>query len=832
MTEPVQIRVDFAERHWRSLLAAIVVLAAALRLYGLGRFSIWYDESTSLFALQYVDWDLRFLKAEETRLIPLNTLFLFVWYQIVDALPSVRMGSQTSDFLLHILPGTFSALTVPLIFAFGRRVAGSAAAGLVAALLTAVSPFHMYYASELGPHSLYAICVLFAAYFNYRALEENKLGFWIGCVVFETLSFYAYYFSVFYLAAVNLFVLLNWRAYRGVIVRWFVCQAAALALVLPAILLAAFVFQMHASATEHWFPYPTLKTLLLTVKDWFAGYSPSPRVYWPLFVLGVTSCVLGVFALRGRPRSLTFLVIAAFLPPFIQYVFWNTQNFAFYTMRIQLAYSLPAFVLAGAGLTAPPLRRTRLALLAVLLAFTAPALADHFAQRIHPVFEHRLAVRYKVDNRGAAEFIRANWREGDVVAHANTVTLGPFLYHYLMDVPQVFAILGPEEWDEHVRNYPDMKVWESLGFLPERIDEYTAAAPRVWLASAAWEPLQFHPHSILLRAWLDANGVRVMERHEGDVDVYLYDLSPRMRQAVPVDRTLDYGWYSRLIPSTAYELRPMPGGGMSVRTRPSPFPIDDPPVTIPEPRDPAALDVGLGDFSLTGSEYTVRVRNRSTNSRELDVMVRSASSTFSSLGFARETGSDVWRPWFGYEGRIINWARTSAEAPSGTLRCELQPSDEQDLFIELAGEPADSDAVSANLVVEVRMPDGTIQTITMIAGAPMDMTQSNIWQHIGRIPPLPEGGTLELRALSPNGADVARLQLGQVALVSIDNNGFEPVAHTTATIAPLSEKTVAVNVPEDARQNDSALLFEVNDPQYRVHRFLVHHVLRHALGAP
>ena len=85
MTEPHPDAHPFAERHWRILLSAIVLLAAALRAYGLGQFSIWYDESTSIFALQYVDWDLRFLKAEETRLIPLNTLFLFFWYAIVEA---------------------------------------------------------------------------------------------------------------------------------------------------------------------------------------------------------------------------------------------------------------------------------------------------------------------------------------------------------------------------------------------------------------------------------------------------------------------------------------------------------------------------------------------------------------------------------------------------------------------------------------------------------------------------------------------------------------------------------------------------------------------------
>jgi hypothetical protein len=662
-------------------------------------------------------------------------------------------------------------------------------------------------------------------YFNYRALEENKLRFWIGSIVFESLSFYAYYFSVFYLAAVNLFVLLNLRAYRGVLKRWIVSQAIAAVLVLPAILLAAFVFRMHASAAEHWFPYPTLKTLLLTVKDWFAGYSPNPRVYWPLLAIGSVAFALGALALRNRPRSLAFLATAAFLPPFIQYVFWNTQNFAFYTMRIQLAYSLPAFVLVGVGLTARPLRGVRIALLVVLVAVTLPALADHFAQRIHPVFEHRLAVRYKVDNRGAADFIRENWQEGDVVAHANTVTLGPFLYHYLQDAPQVFAILGPEEWDDHVRNYPDMKVWESLGFLPERLDEYVKGPPRVWLASAAWEPLELHPHGILLRAWLDANGVRLLEHHAGEVDVYLFDRSPEIRRTTNMDRTLDSGWYAMVCPSPVYDVREREQGGHSVGMRASSQPADYRRATsIPEPRDPAALDVRFHSTPVTGGQHTIRVRNRSMNHRELNVTARSASTTFSSLAFAREVGSDAWRPWLGYEGRVTNWVRLSRDLSTGTLTLEFSPGEAPELFVEVIGEPVESDAVTADLAFLVRLPDGTTQPVATIAGSPEDMTQSDFWRHIGRIPPLPEGGTLEIRATLPDGAEAARLQLGQVALEPPSHGGFEPVARQTVSVAPLSEKKIVVDVPAEARIGDAALIFEINDPTYRVYRMLVHYL--------
>ncbi len=259
----------------------------------------------------------------------------------------------------------------------------------------------------------------------------------------------------------------------------------------------------------------------------------------------------------------------------------------------------------------------------------------------------------------------------------------------------------------------------------------------------------------------------------------------------------------------------------------------DPYTTIPEARDPAALDVWMGSYEQSGAgEYGIHIRNRSTNPRDLHVTARSASAIVSSLAFARDTASEVWRPSFGYEGRVHNWARLSAENPSGTLTRDLPPSEAQDLFVEIAGEPPDSDAVSADLLVEVQMPDRSTQPVATIAGVPMDTTKTDLWTRIGRIPALPEGGTLQLRALLPEGAESARLQLGQVALVSNDRNRFEPVAYSIATIAPMSESTVSVAVSSGAQESNGALLFEVSDPEYRVHRFLVRHERRNAIEAP
>lgn len=797
----------FAEKYWRMLLAMVIAIAAALRIYGLD-IGLWYDESTSIWALEYVDTDLTFLKAEETRLIPLNTLLLFFWYRIVEALPGVEMGSRMSDSLLHVLPMTFSLIAVPLVFALGRYLTNSASAGLAAAFLAAISPFQMYYAAELGPHSLYACMVLAAAYCNIRALEENRLRFWIGTVVFEALAFYAYYFSAFYLAAINLFVLINIRGYRPVFFRWMASQIAAFLLVLPAIVLALFVFSVHASAQEHWFPYPTLKTLALTVKDWFAGYSPRAMVYWPLFLIGMTLFAAGAWSLRRKPRSLWFLVFAGLLPPVMQWAFWNTQDFAFYTMRIQLAYSLPAFALAGAGLAAlrPPV--LHLAALAALTGFTVPALTDFYAQRFHPVIEHRLGARYKIDNRGAAAFIRAHWQPGDVVAHASTVTLGPFMYHYLRDAKQSFVGFGEEEWDAHLRNYPDVKVWESIGFVPQRIDDFTAQAPRVWLASAGWEWRGEFAIGVELREWLDAQGVRIAEWHTPGLDLYLFDLARAAAGPVDMNRTADWGWYTAL---------DAPGPAA-------------PPFSFPEPLDPAALDISFEPRD--GARYTgplenddrlrfrVHLHNRSAEARPIAIQVRSATEMRSALSLDREPGVEAWRPVHGHFGKVSYLARLSEARPSAALSGPLYAIGGSELFIE--SETLAPERSPGELRIDVRDVLGRVQPIGRI---PAGGEPGWKWRHVGRVPALQNEATLILTAENSAGGSEAYVHIDNIALVPQAPEGtWIPLTEVPLDLDGREERVMELDLGSNTVSGESrTLLFEFVDTRFNVYRSLLWH---------
>lgn len=818
MTDTSSSEPTFWQQHWRATLFGVIAIAAALRLYALARHSIWYDESTSLFALRYVDWKLTFLRpGDETRLIPFNTLLLFFWHRMVGALPGVELGTWQSDYLLRLLPAILGLLTVPLTFALGRRVAGRTAAGLIAAFLVAISPFHIYYAQELRPHTLYALLVLAAMYCNYRALEDDRPRYWIGSVAFAALSFYAYYFSVFYMAAVNLYVFLLWRHYRPVLRKWILSQVAVGVLMLPAVILALAVFMLHAGAKEHWFEHPSLKTLFITVKVWFAGYSPNPNVYWPLLILAGFAFLAGLAALARRPRQAFFLLMMAFAPLVIQWLFWMTQNFSFYTMRIQLAYSLPGFVLAGAGLSAPRLRWARIAVLGLIVALTVPALADYYAQRIHPMIHHRIGARYKVDNRSAAHYIQQHWHEGDAVAHASTVTLGPFLYHYLK-APQAFAGFGEQEWKGHIASFPDEELWKSLGFQPRRVEDLLTDARRVWLVTAWWEPKEHFPHATALRAWFDQQGVRMDYQYFDGVQLYLFDLAPAARERATVDWVSDLGWYEtpRIV---------LPGEGRTIE------PGIDPEQPFPPmaAQDPSGLDVWFEDMGESAAQpdvlsFPVHFRNRSLVTRPLELRVRDAAAFYASLSFQREPGDETWRPSRTHFGKM---AYHAALAEDGAASISKAPglTGSYDLYVQMYTEGGESNAKRGALHVDMESAGGGTTRIATMNGHIPGAATGWRWLRAGTVQ-LAEDSTIVLTAANPDRLDYAVVDIDHIALAPA-GSGSQPwsgVALVEGALEPAQEATIDVRIPRsELLPGARVLLFEVLDAEYHVYRSLLRH---------
>ena len=206
-------------RTWPPL--ALTLLAFAVRLYNLTYHSLWFDEAMSVhWARSTVPRILEVsMNLVEDRLPPLYYLSLHYWRVLAgDGEMAVRLPS--------VLLGT---LLIPLVYrlsvdllggSYGQRV------GLLAAALTALNPFLVWYSQEARMYAQAALLGTLGTWFFLRAItltvsQTRRRGAanyapaqWLAYGLCAAAGLYTHLYSGFLLAAHALYLLLTWRHSR------------------------------------------------------------------------------------------------------------------------------------------------------------------------------------------------------------------------------------------------------------------------------------------------------------------------------------------------------------------------------------------------------------------------------------------------------------------------------------------------------------------------------------------------------------------------------------------------------------------------------------------
>ena len=220
-----------------TLSAPALLLAAAffLRVLRLDFQPLWWDEGYSVW---FATNSLGEMLADTARDIhpPLYYALLHGWITFVGAQPEALR-------LFSVMVGT---LTVALMYAVGRRLAGERA-GLIAAFLLAISPFHIYYSQEVRMYGLVTFFGLASLGLAIRLIEESaKEGkerarrwlLWAGYVGATAAAMYSQYYATFLPLAQTAYVLVQGHRSRRLLVPWLAAQAALALLYLPWLLYA------------------------------------------------------------------------------------------------------------------------------------------------------------------------------------------------------------------------------------------------------------------------------------------------------------------------------------------------------------------------------------------------------------------------------------------------------------------------------------------------------------------------------------------------------------------------------------------------------------------
>jgi len=143
------------------VLCLFTILAAALRLYKLGEWSVWVDEAHTyrdVVSTGESFW------GSEVRNYPLS-------YLLLRGL--LALGMPSSEGWLRLPFAFFGILSIPALGLLGRSLVGPRAA-LVAALLLAVSPWHIFWSQNARSYSMVLFFALLAAAGFYGGMQPRS----------------------------------------------------------------------------------------------------------------------------------------------------------------------------------------------------------------------------------------------------------------------------------------------------------------------------------------------------------------------------------------------------------------------------------------------------------------------------------------------------------------------------------------------------------------------------------------------------------------------------------------------------------------------------------
>jgi 4-amino-4-deoxy-L-arabinose transferase-like glycosyltransferase len=424
------------ERRIVYALLAIALLAAFIRLVDLGWQSLWVDEY-----LWTITASMKSIAAIVHRPdgYPPTVALLF------RALQHAGLGT---DVWLRLPSAIAGALSVPALYAVGRRLAGPGTALLAAALL-AINPMAVWYSQEAGAYAMAMLCGLLATWCFLRLLEGAGAGTALGYAVAAGTGFGLHYYFLFLPMAHAPFALLDLSAHRDRRRTWIV--AAILTAVAIGAWMPLFVGDVRGQREQDRGQEFSLLALPYTTQTFVGGFAIGPavrlmhpavragRTPWNAFgpdtlasALAILVAVLLFVVALPAPRAGRRLFLAATIAVPILGPYLNSLLGVGYRPRYALA-ALPYALLWLAG--GIETRRRRVAAL-LLTAFALIGLAG--LARSHAPMHRR------EDNRAAAAWV-ARGGGGDAILIGEGAD--PF-ERYATDLDRLVALDAPDVRDD------------------------------------------------------------------------------------------------------------------------------------------------------------------------------------------------------------------------------------------------------------------------------------------------------------------------------------------------------------------------------------------------
>jgi len=331
------------------VLGLILAIGAALRTHAIGTESLWLDEAA---AVQFARGSLVNAVVETALDVhpPFYYFVLHFWMLLAG----------TSETAVRLLSAAIGLVTIVAVHRFGL-VVFSRATALVAALLVAISPFHVQFAQEARMYTLLVLLGLWSMHACWQLLSgDARPRLRVVFITVTTMMMYTHIYAFFVLAAQAAFVAIERRAIDPAARRrWLRALVTSCVLFLPWV--PVLLWQIWQVGGDFWMP-PITGDTLTRLLAWHAGSKTLLWIVGPLVVLGAwVSWRRRPACSEGRPG---LLLLLWFVCPIVLPVLISQVGSSIFAEKYSIAASLPFLLLAARGIAG--LRPAPLALAAIV----------------------------------------------------------------------------------------------------------------------------------------------------------------------------------------------------------------------------------------------------------------------------------------------------------------------------------------------------------------------------------------------------------------------------------------------------------------------------------
>lgn len=391
------------------MIILILILGFILRLVSSNQ-SLWLDEAINVLAAK----DLSFWQFVSSYPVgdfhpPLYFGILWIWSHLFGY----------SEIFLR-LPSIFLGLgTIYVSYLLGKDLF-SKKVGLLAALILALNPLHIYYSQEARMYSLSAFSAVLSFYFLNKLLEDKRWVWWYSFSII--LCLYSDYLTYLVLPAQLIFIVLCKRKYLREVLMG---QIVGMIFLVPWL----FVFPKQlqsgvqtAQAVPGWKAVvggSSFKNLALIFVKSIIGRISFANKYMYGAVVGLVGFfygALGFQVLKKIDERIKLLICWISIPVILAF------SISFYTPVLsyfRMIYLVPAFCLVlGYGLTLINKKFFKVSLLVLILVNSVFI----FMYYLNPNFQRE-------DWKGLAQFTNSQNPNTDLVLFENDNVIAPYRFY-------------------------------------------------------------------------------------------------------------------------------------------------------------------------------------------------------------------------------------------------------------------------------------------------------------------------------------------------------------------------------------------------------------------